>query len=65
MPTLNLQTQEDALVHSELLGKAFIYARDAEAQTETKTDSIPQTSSKKSPAATNQNVETIYPFTFG
>lgn len=52
-------------VTSLLLGKGFIYARDAEAQTETKTDSMPQTSSKKTPAATNQNVETIYPFKFG
>lgn len=61
------QRQEDALVHSEavLLGKRFIYSREAEAQTETKTDSIPQTSLKKTPAATNQNLETVHPFEFG
>lgn len=52
-------------VASSLLGHSFIYSRDAEAQTETKTDSIPQTSGKNPPAATNQNVETIHPFRCG
>ena len=60
------QRQEDALVHSEavLLGKRFIYSREAEAQTETKTDSIPQTS-RKLLQLQIKIWTTVHPFEFG
>ena len=58
-----MPTQKDALVHSELLYCSVkIYSSDGNTQTETKTESIPQTSSESTPAATNHNVETKYPF---